>query len=68
MKTIGDIRKERERREAVARERAAALPPGDYFAAGNGLYERSKSLRSRLVLECETHTDAVMVMLVAPKA
>jgi hypothetical protein len=64
MTTLDEIRTERERRERVALERAAKLPAGDYYASGNWLYTRNGGR----VVECETHSDAVMVMMAAPKA
>ena len=64
MVTVAEIRAERERREAVAQERASKLPPGDYYASGPWLCRHGAGG----VLKCETHIDAVMVIVRAPKA
>jgi hypothetical protein len=46
-------------RQAKAKERAATLPRGDYYAYDNWLYER----QAGPVLECESHWDACLVMM-----
>ena len=67
MQTVETIRLERERRERVARERAASLPPGDYFASGISLMEHRKGERPRFTLQCESHIDACLVLMATRK-
>lgn len=62
--SVEAIRAERERREAVAAERAAKLKPGDYYADGNEVREHGTRAT---VATCESHWDACLVMLAAPK-
>ncbi len=64
MSSVDAIRVERERREAVARERAAKLPAGDYYADGWDVCEHG----GRLVLQCESHWDACLVLLALGQA
>lgn len=68
MATLETIRMEREAAEARAKVRAARLDPDDYFASDNNvcvynhLYQRID-----IVLECETHWDACLVLLATKK-
>lgn len=71
--TVKAIRVERERREAVARDRAAALQPGsDLYADGfyvMGRYlDRFDNMTRKVVVECESHWDACLVLLAYGKA
>lgn len=62
--TVEAIREERERREAAAAERAAKLDAGlDLYADGKTVRERG-----RVIVECETHWDACLVLLAYGKA
>lgn len=57
--SVQEIKSDRERREAIAADRAAKLPAGlDIYADGNAVRERG-----RLVLRCESHWDACLVLL-----
>ncbi len=62
--TAEQVRAEREAREADARQRASALPPGDYYASGADVVDRATR---QPVLTCKDHSDAVRVMLAAPR-
>lgn len=74
MNTIEQIRLERLMHEEVADKRAAALPPGDYYASGHHVMRRVRSdepmvgsVASVNVMKCESHWDACLVVLRAPK-
>lgn len=62
--SIEQVRIDREDREVRAKERASILPPGDYYAYDNFVYERQLGE----VMECESHWDACLVMMATPKA
>ena len=68
--TADEVRIERERREAVARDRAAALEPGDYYASDNFVMVRPPvgSVLGTVAVTCETHWDACLVLLALGKA
>jgi hypothetical protein len=59
---LARIRAERIERYERAADRAAKLAPGDYYASNNDVVERTAGV----VLTCETHWDACLVMLAAP--
>lgn len=67
--TVEDIRKDRERREIRAIERADQLEPGDYYASDNFVCVRSPqgSIFGTVAVECETHWDAVLVLIALSK-
>ncbi len=57
--TVEAVRLERERREAVALERAETLAPGlEIYADGNNVAEAGVAL-----IACESHWDACLVLL-----
>jgi hypothetical protein len=58
---VNAVRTHRERKEEEAALIAAAIPPGDYYASGRNVIERGSA--GKVVCECETHTDAVRVLL-----
>lgn len=60
---LDQIRAQRLAQETRAKERAAALPEGDYSAYDNWLYERQLGP----VIECESHWDACLVMIAYAK-
>lgn len=62
--TVDDVRREREAREARAKEVAATMPPGDYYA--DDIYVRRHGDRA-IMHACSTHWDACLVMMAAPK-
>jgi hypothetical protein len=64
MSTAEAIRVEREEREACAKDRAAKLQPGDYYADGVFLKRRDDR---EFRLRCETHWDACLVLLALGK-
>ena len=62
--TVNDVRCEREAREARANERAAKLVPlEDYFASGPFVAMHTPEKGIVNVIECESHFDAVMVIV-----
>lgn len=66
MTTVEAIREDRERREAVAAERASKLKPGgDYYASGKAVIERTHGYP--VAVYCESHWDACLVLLAIPK-
>ena len=62
--SVEQVRAEREAREARAREIAATLPPGEYFAMDNFVVSRT----TREKTECESHWDVCLVMMAVPTA
>lgn len=68
--SVEAIRIERERREAVAAERASQLEPGDYYASDNFVMVRPPvgSVLGTVAVACETHWDACLVLLAIGKA
>lgn len=65
--TIDQIRAERELAEARAAERAASLAPGDYYAASEWVMLRRPGDKPLLVLSCESHWNACLVLLALAK-
>lgn len=62
--TVDDVRREREAREARANERAAKLAPlEDYFASDRFVAIHTPEKGIVNVVECESHSDAVMVIV-----
>lgn len=63
--TVEQVTEQRLRRERKAAERASQLEPGDYYASGNFLMRRmpGASAVGSVVMECETHWDACLVMI-----
>lgn len=67
--SVEAIRIERERREAVASQRAAEIPDfwkGELYASGNsvvGRYPEGCLPRGEILVTCETHWDACLVLL-----
>lgn len=57
--TAETVRLYRERKEREAREIAATIPPGDYYADG----ERVKRRDGEIVATVDTHIQAVRVMM-----
>lgn len=72
--SVEAIRIERERREAVAATRAGTLREGlDLYASGNYVMGRYSTQfddmpTNKVVIECETHWDACLVVLAYGKA
>lgn len=67
MKRLADITADRLHREARAAERAATLPPGDYFADGHNV-ARWNGCTAEPVVKCESHWDACLVLLARSKS
>jgi len=67
--TVEQVRIEREMREARAAERAATIPDfwkGALYADGNcvkGRYPEGCLPRAEIIVRCETHWDACLVLL-----
>lgn len=59
------VRQIRLEREATAARIAATLPAGDYYAAGNGVYQHGKPERMALAT---SHWDACLIMLAANRS
>jgi hypothetical protein len=63
MTTLDQIRGDRIAQYERANDRAAKLAPGDYYASSCDVVERTAGV----ILTVETHWDACLVMLAAPK-
>ena len=60
MITLEEIRVNRLAKEAAAREIAAAIGPGDYYASGNTVRMR---VGGHIVATCDDHSQAVRVLI-----
>lgn len=62
--SLDEIRANRTAREAQAKDTAAALPAGDYYADGHDV--RDHATRA-VVASCASHWDACLVMMAAAR-
>lgn len=68
MVSLDEIRLDRERREAVAADRARLITARDCFTSGKNVCTyNDKYQRIDVEIECETHWDAVLVLLAMSK-